>query len=40
MRFPRVARLRQDKPAAEADRLETLMRMVENGVARADGFAE
>ena len=30
MRFPRVGRLRQDKPAAEADRLETLMRMVEN----------
>ncbi len=30
MRFPRVARLRQDKPAAEADRLETLMRLVEN----------
>jgi DNA ligase-1 len=25
LRFPRVARLRQDKPAAEADRLETLM---------------
>ena len=30
LRFPRVARLRQDKPAAEADRLETLMRHVEN----------
>jgi DNA ligase-1 len=30
MRFPRVARLRQDKPAAEADRLETLLRLVEN----------
>ncbi len=25
LRFPRVARLRNDKPAAEADRLETLM---------------
>ncbi len=25
MRFPRVARIRTDKPAAEADRLETLM---------------
>jgi DNA ligase-1 len=31
MRFPRVARLRQDKPAAEADRLETLLRLVEGG---------
>ncbi len=33
LRFPRIARLRTDKPAAEADRLETLMRLVENGVA-------
>ena len=33
LRFPRVARLRPDKPVAEADRLETLMRMVENGPA-------
>jgi DNA ligase-1 len=30
MRFPRISRLRPDKPAAEADRLETLMAMVEN----------
>ena len=29
LRFPRIARLRQDKPAAEADRLETLLRVVE-----------
>jgi DNA ligase-1 len=29
MRFPRVHRIRWDKPAAEADRLETLERMVE-----------
>ncbi len=28
MRFPRIHRIRSDKPAAEADRLETLMRMV------------
>ena len=28
MRFPRVARIRADKPAAEADRLETLLRLV------------
>ncbi len=31
MRFPRIARLRRDKPAAEADRLEHLMAMVEAG---------
>jgi ATP-dependent DNA ligase len=30
MRFPRIARLRTDKPAAEADRLEHLMALVEN----------
>ncbi|HEY7576540.1 MAG TPA: cisplatin damage response ATP-dependent DNA ligase [Acetobacteraceae bacterium] len=30
MRFPRIARIRTDKPAAEADRLETLMALVEN----------
>ncbi|HEX5327163.1 MAG TPA: cisplatin damage response ATP-dependent DNA ligase, partial [Acetobacteraceae bacterium] len=30
MRFPRVARIRTDKPAAEADRLEHLMALVEN----------
>ncbi len=29
MRFPRVARIRWDKPAAEADRLETLEALVE-----------
>ena len=28
MRFPRIARIRTDKPAAEADRLETLKRLV------------
>jgi DNA ligase-1 len=31
MRFPRIARIRSDKPAAEADRLEHLMALVENG---------
>jgi DNA ligase-1 len=36
MRFPRIARIRADKPAAEADRLETLMRLVENGAARGE----
>ena len=30
LRFPRISRIRTDKPAAEADRLETLMRLVEN----------
>ena len=28
MRFPRVSRIRTDKPAAEADRVETLLKMV------------
>jgi DNA ligase-1 len=28
MRFPRIARIRRDKPANEADRIETLLRMV------------
>jgi DNA ligase-1 len=29
MRFPRVSRIRWDKPAAEADRIETLAKLVE-----------
>jgi len=29
LRFPRIARIRTDKPAAEADRLETLLRLIE-----------
>lgn len=33
MRFPRVARIRTDKPATEADRLEHLMALVENRAA-------
>ena len=28
MRFPRIHRIRWDKPAAEAERLETLERMI------------
>ncbi len=28
MRFPRIARLRWDKPPSEADRLETLEKLV------------
>jgi DNA ligase-1 len=31
MRFPRISRIRWDKPALEADRLETLMRLIESG---------
>jgi DNA ligase 1 len=37
LRFPRIARIRTDKPAAEADRLESLLRLVD-GVA-AEGAA-
>ena len=28
MRFPRISRIRWDKPAAEADRLDTLKKML------------
>jgi len=28
MRFPRINRIRTDKPAAEADRVQTLRRMI------------
>jgi DNA ligase-1 len=35
MRFPRISRLRWDKPPREADRLETLERMLALGQARA-----
>jgi DNA ligase-1 len=31
LRFARIARLRTDKPAAEADRLETLVRLIAGG---------
>jgi hypothetical protein len=30
MRFPRLARIRTDKPSTEADRLETLMALIED----------
>ena len=33
LRFPRVSRIRTDKPAAEADRIETVMALVENRLA-------
>jgi DNA ligase 1 len=35
MRFPRILRIRKDKPASEADRLENLMNLVEKGSAAA-----
>jgi DNA ligase-1 len=31
MRFPRIHRIRWDKPAGEADRLETLVNLIESG---------
>ncbi len=36
MRFPRIARLRWDKPPGEADRLETLERMLGDDAAASD----
>jgi DNA ligase-1 len=35
MRFPRIARLRWDKPPRDADRLDTLARMLAAGEAGA-----
>jgi DNA ligase-1 len=40
LRFPRIARIRTDKPAAEADRLEAVMALVENKPPRAVAPAE
>jgi DNA ligase-1 len=37
MRFPRINRLRWDKPPAEADRIETLWRILENIESRGHG---
>jgi DNA ligase-1 len=34
LRFPRVSRIRQDKPAEEADRLDTLLRLIEGELAK------
>src|ERR1700759_3115618 len=36
MRFPRIARIRTDKPASEADRLGSLMALVENRASPPD----
>jgi DNA ligase-1 len=38
MRFPRIARLRWDKPPREADRLETLEKMLEENTRLAAGL--
>jgi hypothetical protein len=35
MRFPRISRLRWDKPPREADRLETLEKMLDSDAASA-----
>jgi DNA ligase-1 len=37
LRFPRISRIRTDKPAAEADVLDTLLRLVENRPDRPSG---
>jgi DNA ligase 1 len=37
MRFPRINRLRWDKPPGEADRIETLWRMLEKIESRGHG---
>ena len=38
MRFPRISRLRWDKPPREADRLETLEKMLAGAVSHASDF--
>jgi DNA ligase 1 len=40
MRFPRISRLRWDKPPREADRLETLERMLKADTAQEAVAAE
>jgi DNA ligase-1 len=39
MRFPRISRLRWDKPPGEADRLETLEKMLEGIEGAQTGLA-
>jgi DNA ligase-1 len=39
LRFPRIGRIRTDKPAAEADRLESLLALVENKPVESGGEA-
>ena len=40
LRFPRIARIRSDKPAAEADQLETLVRLVGQPASAASASTE
>ena len=40
MRFPRISRLRWDKPAREADRIEALIALLEENEARQGGTAQ
>jgi DNA ligase-1 len=40
LRFPRILRIRRDKPASEADRLDTLMALVGNRGAKAEAAAD
>jgi DNA ligase 1 len=41
LRFPRISRIRTDKPAAEADRLSSLMaRVVRSGIAKGETLVE
>jgi DNA ligase-1 len=39
MRFPRINRLRWDKPPREADRLETLERMLKADANQGEAFS-
>jgi len=36
LRFPRIARIRRDKPAAEADRLENVISLIADGATAPD----
>jgi DNA ligase-1 len=36
LRFPRIARIRRDKPAEEADRLETVLGLIADGASASD----
>jgi DNA ligase-1 len=36
LRFPRIARIRRDKPAEEADRLEAVLALIADGASPPD----
>ena len=36
LRFPRIARIRRDKPAEEADRLEAVLALITDGASTPD----